>query len=292
MSSFSDVDISRHHGKDFVVHPFDAENGVTPVGYDLGVGLAVLLRREDPNEPIEYLSEFIPDKSTLLIPPNCSVFIVTGENIWLSPRVLATLHARGSYAAKGLFVNSTTVDPNWKGRLTILVRNISDSSITITAGEKFLTMVFHGVQTPTKAQPEGNPSRVAQRYRTIYGDEFSSLYLNHNQNTDLANINREFDSLVESASKPTLATHIREVFQVQFDKVATMIGTRGASAIGVVSITLTIIALLTSLSLQWLWPSIQSNFGVAQAYDSQVVLSQITIFLACLAILTSYFKRS
>lgn len=190
MAIFTDKSINKYLDKKFVIYPFDEQKCLTPLGYDLRIGYAVVLSKKITN----YQNEV-----EIVIPPQTSVFIITKEHIWLSGGVIGTIHAIGGLAAQGLFINSTTIDPNWAGQLTCLVTNTSDHSIKLDTDSKFITMILHEASQYTTNEPQAGPITVAKKYGDIYGHEFSQsllAYLTSESNKSMAQI---FKSKVETA---------------------------------------------------------------------------------------------
>ena len=152
--------------KDIVILPFYKEC-VTGVGYDLRIGII---------KPLNEFESFYQDEKIIKIPPKCYCIVITEEFVWLSKRLIGTLHSKGTLAAKGLYTNSTNVDPNFKGQMIMSVYNISDVDIIINKDSPtFITLIFHSVQTPTKklVGEEGtkNSTRVLyQMQNEIYTD--------------------------------------------------------------------------------------------------------------------------
>lgn len=120
----TDLDIFRLINHDFVIYPYK-KSSVTPLGYDLSLGFAINLHTKYELRCDQQ------NQTEMKIPPKTSIFIITEEFIWLSPRLAVTLHSRGGLSAKGLILNSTTIDPNWSGRLTMLLYNSSDQEVVL-----------------------------------------------------------------------------------------------------------------------------------------------------------------
>jgi hypothetical protein len=90
---------------------------------------------------------------------------------------MGSIHARGSLALRGLFINATTVDPNWDGKMFMRVFNSSPKEERIAAGEAFCTMALYTLRSPSLEPPQTNPSRAIDHLKKIYGEAIgSSLY--------------------------------------------------------------------------------------------------------------------
>lgn len=145
MSALSNVDIKRELDKNIVIEEF-SESSLTPLGYDLRIG-AIIYKEGD--KQILYMN----DTDEFEIPSNSSVRIISKEFLWISEKILATIHSRGSFSAKGLILNSTTVDPNWSGCMAFSLFNFSNQPIKIKVGDKFSTVIFYYCHTPTFELP-------------------------------------------------------------------------------------------------------------------------------------------
>lgn len=142
---FSDEDIKKALADYFdnpdnglLIEPYDPKY-LTPVGYDLRVGIEGFSWKNKRRIPIE-------QEGRIQIDANDTVVIRTLESVSLSKTVSATIHSIVSNVIpKGLSDISTTVDPGWKGKLLISVHNNRDSSTELRFGERLCTVCFYGV---------------------------------------------------------------------------------------------------------------------------------------------------
>ena len=198
MASWSNTDLCQMLNEALVIHPI-RKDSVTPVGYDLTIGLMVNLSTSEDSEDSEN-SEDSEDSRVFYLPPSTSALILSKERVWLSGKLLATLHSKGSLSAQGLVTNSTTVDPNWTGRLTIRVHNTSGERLRLEENEPFLTMVLHEVRTDTTAEPETNPQTVIGRYNDRYGNSVGAAVFDYENCTRERDDDRKYDKLRKQAS--------------------------------------------------------------------------------------------
>ncbi len=162
MATHTDKDILTGNGVDFVITPWNTDL-VTPMGYDLTIGVAATITGNSLNLSMSG-KEAAP--VTLKVPGHGKLLILSKESVWLSERVSGTLHSRGSLSAKGLLINSTTVDPNWQGPMTFLLHNVSDTEITVDATKPFVTLVLHSVLSPTETAYDADPfDIILERYK-------------------------------------------------------------------------------------------------------------------------------
>lgn len=166
--SLTDRDISRWiNRKNIVIHPYN-ESSLTGVGYDLRIGII---------RPMNEFDNFYEDEKIIRIPPRCYCVVITEEFVWISKDLIGTLHSKGTLAAKGLFTNSTNVDPNFKGQMIMSVVNLSETEIIISKeSPTFITLILHEVRTPTSTLvgKEGTKNSTRVLYdlqKNVYGDK-------------------------------------------------------------------------------------------------------------------------
>ncbi|MFB2768796.1 deoxycytidine deaminase [Pelatocladus sp. BLCC-F211] len=125
------------------IEPFDKKY-LTPVGYDLRVGKEVFSWNKKRVIEIE-------KDGSIQIEPNDTIVIKTLEDISLSKKVSATIHAMVSkIITKGFSDISTTVDPGWSGKLLISIHNHRDSYTELRFAEPFCTICFYSVGIAAK----------------------------------------------------------------------------------------------------------------------------------------------
>jgi len=115
-----------------------------------------------------------------------SVVVVTLERIYLTGRVIGTVHARSGISAKGVIVNSVTVDPKWNGRLLLTFCNSSDKNITIQSNKGMATLILHSVETETKNSGHKSETKQLLQDHERYSSSVSNkilTYLNEYKDT-------------------------------------------------------------------------------------------------------------
>lgn len=135
----TDKDLKERLDKDIVIHPLE-DSLIQGNGIDLRIGTI---------RPLSKVSEFRIEGGKIYIPPQSYCIIITQEFVWLSGNLIGTLHARGTLAAKGLYLNPTNVDPNFQGQMIMSVFNVSDMPVVLNEGETFITLILHQVKTFT-----------------------------------------------------------------------------------------------------------------------------------------------
>lgn len=167
MSALSNIDIKRELDKNIVIEEF-SESSLTPLGYDLRIGAIIYI--DGDNQTL-----IMNENEKFEIPSNASIKIISKEFLWISERILATIHSRGSFSAKGLILNSTTVDPNWSGCMAFSLFNFSSRPIEISVGEKFSTIIFHYCHTPTSKTPKSRAVEGLDKVNTSQYDNSSTI---------------------------------------------------------------------------------------------------------------------
>ncbi|MCM1148598.1 MAG: AbiH family protein [Butyricicoccus sp.] len=173
MAVLSDKDLNRIlTDNDGIIILNRREKSITGLGYDLTIGF---IRDADTGEePATIKDKDNNDRYTLL--PGQRYLVISKEFIYLSSQYMATLHSRGSYALKGIIVSSTTVDPNYAGCITCSLFNCSPNEIYIKKENQFVTMVFHGLRTPTASVLQLNDRGMPMDTRETFHGRYSNIH--------------------------------------------------------------------------------------------------------------------
>lgn len=180
MAALSNVDIQKELGKNIVIEEFSSEC-LTPVGYDLRIGAAY--------SPGVHQEAIIGDGNTVILKAGKMLQIICKEFVWLSSGVSASIHSRGSFSAKGLVLNSTTIDPNWSGQMALALFNFSDEDIEISIGERFATIIFYFCNSPTMDAPFS---------RAVEGVQ-NSAFSNYEHSAEISRRKSEFEKKKQRA---------------------------------------------------------------------------------------------
>jgi dCTP deaminase len=129
--------------------------GVSSYGYDLRlaedgfrvfspiVGAEIDPKNFDENTLIEAPLRTAPDGSRYwLLPPHSYALGVTVETFTMPRNVIAICLGKSSYARAGLIVNTTPLEPSWRGRLVLEFSNSADLPIRIYANEGIAQVTF------------------------------------------------------------------------------------------------------------------------------------------------------
>jgi deoxycytidine triphosphate deaminase len=195
MAIFSDIDLQQAKDVDFVITPWNSEL-VTPVGYDLTIGVAATIN----GSRLELSFTGKENRGVQIsVPAHGKLLILSKESVWLSERIIGTLHARGSLSAKGLLINSTTVDPNWNGPMTFLLHNVSDSEILVDSDKPFVTLILHCAVSQTSTVYQSDPfDSICERYKQYDCENQLSQFVQYARAQQKADTSA-FNNLVLSA---------------------------------------------------------------------------------------------
>lgn len=156
--ALSDVDLREHRDRRFVIEPWK-DLSVTPTGYDLRFGFGIVLPDRKGGDAASPTQLPFSTEKTLTIPEGQGALLVTVERIFLSGKVMGTIHGKARWSATGLITPSVTVDPNFgaqgdSGRLFLYFFNSSKKSIQIYEKEPIATMVLTSLDTETLSEPK------------------------------------------------------------------------------------------------------------------------------------------
>lgn len=77
------------------------------------------------------------------------------EHIEMPNDVVAMVHDKSTWARRGLAVQTTTVEPGWKGFLTLELSNHGPNALQIKKGTPIAKLVFHMLDQPTEQPYDG-----------------------------------------------------------------------------------------------------------------------------------------
>lgn len=218
MSIFTDIDLRRYNERWFVTYPL-CDTSITPAGYDLRIGAAVVLRNNDPPEAELVFSEHGLNVEKIEIPPNSSLLVVTREFVWLSGRVSGLLFCRGSYATLGVSIAATTIDPNWSGQMVMRINNVNQHrGIEIFTAQPFCTMSLFWTSSRTGTLPTGGPRSLFRNISWLYGETAKSLLTEYVNTSENNRAEVHFNGLVEKARRYSNASMLRRILALTFER--------------------------------------------------------------------------
>ena len=83
------------------------------------------------------------------IPANSFVLARSIEYFVIPDNVMAICLGKSSYARTGLVVNTTPLEPGWKGHVTIELSNTTKSPLRVYANEGIAQVIFFGGELPS-----------------------------------------------------------------------------------------------------------------------------------------------
>lgn len=170
-----------------VIQPWE-ERFLQPASVDLRLGTEFRVFRNyrlpyiDVKQEMANLTELVTvedEASPFILHPDEFVLAVTLERVEVPDDLVGRLDGKSSLGRLGLIVHSTAgfVDPGFKGRLTLELRNISNLPITLYAGMPVSQISFVHLTTPSD-RPYGSKG---SKYQGQEGPEQSRYYLNYGQ---------------------------------------------------------------------------------------------------------------
>lgn len=144
--------VSRQEGK--------PSYGLGSFGYDIRLGSRFLAPQEgsgmilDPKGARAEAFREIAYEGTLELPPGAFVLGESLERFALPPDILGLAFGKSSYARCGLIVNTTPLEPGWKGKLTMALINASPLPIRLHVGQGIAQVVFLRGERPTRTYSE------------------------------------------------------------------------------------------------------------------------------------------
>lgn len=136
MPALSDKSI-RELCRDYrMIDPYDYDR-IKSASYDLSIGDEFRFSHEGG---ISKLNDW---KTKISIPPYTICYVLTQETINLPKDVTATLYPTMSIAKEGLLMYpQAPIDPGYKGKLYILLHNLTNSDKPIERGNPIASLVF------------------------------------------------------------------------------------------------------------------------------------------------------
>lgn len=124
------------------IHPFSEEN-LTPIGYDFTVG--TLYSSTRAGGPFK-----LKKTDRITIKPADVLLVHTFEKLEMpkNKTISGLVASRVSRVSEGLSHVSTTVDPDWRGKLLIALTNYSRKPVVLKVGDGLCTVVFFENKTP------------------------------------------------------------------------------------------------------------------------------------------------
>lgn len=180
-------------------------HGLSPFGYDCRLADEWLVPSPmtdddvDPTQPnagVEWLT--VHDK-WIVLEPGGMILGRTIETFVMPPDVLGEAKGKSTWARCGIDLNTTIIEPGWRGTLTLEISNCSRRRIVLTAGLGICQIVFTrgampesaysgkyngqtSVTPPRAASCQGNAPRSDEKPSQASADSFCSASFYGQQN--------------------------------------------------------------------------------------------------------------
>src|SRR6266568_8502299 len=147
-STWTDKDNALH------IYPFDPEC-LTCMGYDLRIGQRyVSTVRGGPSN--------VHPGDNIPVDPGETVLIETLETVDFpqNKTISALIESKVTIVSQGFSHISTTVDPDWQGKLLIAITNHARETLSLKYSETFCTIVFFQNKSPATKPSGKTPGRT------------------------------------------------------------------------------------------------------------------------------------
>lgn len=96
------------------------------------------------------LASIVDETSTFyILPPRAYALGVSVETFQIPNNVLGICYCKSTYARCGLIVNTTPLEPGWRGQLVIELANLTDLPMKVYANEGIAQVVFFEGDQPS-----------------------------------------------------------------------------------------------------------------------------------------------
>jgi len=104
-----------------------------------------------PQEPISG-----PQGKYFLLPPDACALGLSMETFNMPDNVLGLCIGKSTYARSGLLINATPLEPGWKGRLVLELKNLTGCHMKVYAEEGIAQVLFFRGATPEVTYADRN----------------------------------------------------------------------------------------------------------------------------------------
>jgi dCTP deaminase len=102
-----------------------------------------------------YRKQYVPLGGSLIIHPHQFILAATLEYIRLPPDLMSYVIGRSTWGRLGLIVATAVgIQPGFAGTLTLELRNLGETPLTLYPGQAIGQLFFHSVQFASSVQPE------------------------------------------------------------------------------------------------------------------------------------------
>jgi dCTP deaminase len=89
------------------------------------------------------------DQEIVLVPGGFCL-ASTMEKFAMPYDIVATVHDKSTWARRGIAVQTTVIEPNWRGFLTLELTNHGERTLVLNSGTPIAQILFHRLDEPTE----------------------------------------------------------------------------------------------------------------------------------------------
>lgn len=163
--------------------------GLSSCGYDVRLAPDILLDAAHPTEEIDpknpqMYRKFVPQNVHartdeglemthlyVVIPPHGFALAHTVETVDMPEDVFALCVGKSTYARCGLVVNTTPIEPGWRGQITLELSNTTNSPMRVYINEGIAQLVFFRAASA----PESSYATKSGKYQDQKGVTFPKV---------------------------------------------------------------------------------------------------------------------
>lgn len=129
--------------------------------YDLTVGDEYYIGQD--GAPSSLSTQHLKAGQSFTIPPHAVCFILSAETIHLPPDVTAKVSLRMTHIYAGMILSSQPpFDPNYKGRVVVMLNNLSSEPFHLKQGERVATIEFSRLESKSNKTKAHRPVGTLQ----------------------------------------------------------------------------------------------------------------------------------
>lgn len=136
--------------------------GLTSFGYDISLGAKFKRSRAsaypllDPKKvPVDFFEDFtVGQGKEVYVPAGGYLLGVSVERLKLPKNICGLCVGKSTYARAGLMINTTPLEPEWEGHITIEIANLESVPVKIYPGEGIMQVIFHSSKTSPRVTYE------------------------------------------------------------------------------------------------------------------------------------------
>ena len=145
-------DFAKELGKNLLIYPFSIQS-LDDSSYSLHASKFAWKLEEK-------VTAVSDDETTITIPANKTVLVVTEESVSLQKKLSGICCSGVSNATSGLTICTTPIKCGWIGRLIITIHNTTASDIAINVGSKISVLIIDRLYTKAKGHAQNQNKKT------------------------------------------------------------------------------------------------------------------------------------